>query len=468
MSVIGLDIGTTRIKALLHQLDRDDPLVVAAPTPITPSRHGDLRDAEAVVQVARSCVSQLMARIPDALRAEVEGIGIASLSEEMVLIDEYGRSVAPTPTWYATVVRDASARAGLNPSFSWSKLRWARESLDSHAQAAVRMVTSLGSYVAARIAGDSVPAVEYSHASRTGFFDVEASQWDAAAFESTGWPATMLPPLVASGTALGSVSAELRQGWGMPERARVAVSGHDHFCAAFAAGLRGPGQVFLSSGTSEAHVVLVNDISGLELPEHVQFGRFIDGRAFYLHAHMPSGHLHAHLEQLVGGRQRLAEFERQALSEPVGSGGLEFTPGLGADPGYSVRGLSAHASGAAFIRAAQEGLALAARHLDENLVDLSGVPAKEVVATGAATGNPLWSRIRGAVSIAPLEVAQETELTAVGAAHVFRRFVLGQDPDPVRRRRVAVHPGEVRAYERLREGRRADHADFDEDHGGES
>lgn len=453
MSVIGLDIGTTRIKAVLHDLARDDVPVVAVSTPVIRSPHGDLRDAEAVTRAAIDCISRLVEGITQADRARIVGIGIASLSEEVVLRDEQGRSVAPLPTWYATVAGDASARAGLNPSFSWAKLRWAREHLPSDAVDAVRGFTSLAGHIASRLTGGAAPTMEHSHASRTGFFQLEESCWDEGVFESTGWPADLLPPLVTSGTSSGRVDRELCEWWRIPRDTAVAVAGHDHLCAAFAAGVRRPGQIFLSSGTSEAHVLLLDEIAGVELPAHVQVGRFVDGRSFYLHAHLPSGHLHAHLEQLVGGGARLADLERQALAEPVGASGFEFVPRVGADPGYSVRGMSAHAGPAAFIRAAQEGLSLAARDLDESLLRLGRTSATTVVATGAATANSLWLRIRGAVGVAPVEVVEEQELTALGAAHVFRYAVLSQDVVPARHRRIEVDGNDVRSYERLRAAR---------------
>lgn len=453
MSVIGLDIGTTRIKALLHDEQRPDLPVAAAQTPVIASPDGDLRDAEAVVHVARECIAQLVAPLSAAERSRVDGIGIASLSEEVVLTDGFGLSVAPMPTWYATVMRDESERAGLNPSFSWSKLRWAREHLPAEAVDAVRGVTSLAGYVAARLAADATPSMEYSHASRTGFFAVDERRWDAQVFETSGWSAALLPELEPSGSVLGAVAAECRSAWGIPATAAVAVCGHDHLCAAFAAGVRRPGRIFLSSGTSEAHLLLVDDVGGAQVPEHVQIGRFVDDRSFYLHAHLPSGHLHAHLTQLTGGAERLAELEHQALDEPIGANGLVCTPRVGADPGYSVRGLSAHAGAASFVRAAQEGMALAAWDLDEALAAHAGETASLVIATGAATANPLWRRIRASAGVAPLEVTEEPELTALGAALVFRAVVLGEDPEPVRRVSIAGEPDETEPYRRLRSAR---------------
>lgn len=453
MSVIGLDLGTTRVKALLHDTVRDDLRVVAAPTPIITSVDGDLRDAEEIVRVAADCIARLVSDLTDAERGRIEGISIASLSEEMVLVDECGLSIAAMPTWYATVMRDESHRAGLNPSFSWSKLRWARERLDAASSERVRGTTSLAGYVAARLAQATTLSMEFSHASRTGFFDVARGCWDEETFAASGWSVSILPELVPSGTPLGEIAAEPSAAWGIPAQAVVAVAGHDHFCGAFAAGVRSSGQIFLSSGTSEAHVLIVDDIEGLDLPEHIQVGRFVDGRSFYLHAHLPSGHLHGHLEQLVGGRDRLAELEEQALSEPVGADGLEFVPSVGADPGYRVRGLSAHAGAASFVRAAQEGLAFAAQELDESLVKRAGTSASLIVATGAATTNTLWIRIRSAVGIAPLEAVQESELTALGAAQVFRAVALAQHTDPAPRWRIDGDPADADAYRRLRDSR---------------
>lgn len=458
MSVIGLDIGTTRIKALFDDGTSAEPIVAATTTPVIASAHGDLRDAEAVVQATMSCIAELCAAMSPEQRRAVQGMSVASLSEEVVLLDGRARTIAPLPAWYTTVAADASARARLNPSYSWSKLHWAHASLPESSRAEVRGVTTLGSYVAARLANDAIAAIDYSHASRTGFFHVDTGRWDENTFEATGWSRDLLPPLVRAGTALGELGDHLAHDLGLPI-VPVAVAGHDHFCGAFAAGIRQPRQLFVSAGTSEAHVLILDRYPSGELPSDVQVGRFVDGSSYYLHAHLPSGHLHAHLESLAGGQSRLTELANQALREPIGAGGLEFIPNVGADPGYSVRGLSARASNGAFIRAVHEGLALAARDLDDQLDDVAGTAATALVATGVATRDLLWLTIRAALSTSPLGVVDEPELTALGAAQVFRAAVLGETPLAVPHHTVTANPEEVTAYNALRTRRHGSHGD---------
>ncbi|MFP3394180.1 hypothetical protein SB782_35990, partial [Brevibacillus sp. SIMBA_076] len=84
-----------------------------------------------------------------------------------------------------------------------------------------------------------------------------------------------------------------------PATAEVVLAGHDHFCGAYGIGLRGGGGLYISAGTSEAHCLILDWLPDGELPDGVGVGRFVDGRRFYLHAQLPSGHLYRHWTGLL-------------------------------------------------------------------------------------------------------------------------------------------------------------------------
>ena len=62
-------------------------------------------------------------------------------------------------------------------------------------------------------------------------------------------PHRILPEIVESGTAKGTLSPEVQQRLGLPAIRVTAVCGHDTQCAAFAAPAKTDKHVFLSCGT---------------------------------------------------------------------------------------------------------------------------------------------------------------------------------------------------------------------------
>ena len=445
---IGVDIGTTRTKALLYHPRTGERIVVAEPTPVMLTPLGDFRDAQAVVATVLTCIARLVENVSPDERNLIGGIGITSLSEEMVLLDAAGDSIAPMPAWYTTVASDAARDRGLDPSFSWSKLRWAFEHVGAHD---IRGVTTLNSYVASALSDSPVFAIDHSHASRTGFFDVRAAEWQTATFEATGWPAELLPALVPAGSVVSGLRHELAERWGVPDTASIVLAGHDHFCGAYAVGVRAEGQLYVSAGTSEAHCLIVDALPSHQAPGPVGVGRFVDGEHFYLHRQLPSGHLYRHWTELLGLADAASHgSETQDLeAQPIGALGTTIVPGFDTDTRSSVFDLAPEATRQTLMQALHEGIACAALHVDRELLQFAGTPITGVVAAGIPCASPYWQQLRGNLTIAPLEVSTEEEAPALGAALLCRRAVTGVDTAPSAFRAVPLDAARAGDYEAL-------------------
>ena len=130
---------------------------------------------------------------------------------------------------------------------------------------------------AQRLTGRAV--AERTNASTTGLLDVRTGEWDSALAEALGIPASVLPPLVDPGQAIGETSAELGA---IPV---VAVGSHDTASAIVAVPLSTPNAAYISCGTW--------GLVGLELPEPIvtdaaREANFtneggVDGRVRFLH-----------------------------------------------------------------------------------------------------------------------------------------------------------------------------------------
>ena len=200
------------------------------------------------------------------------GLGVASISECGVLLGRDGSVLGPVIAWHDT--RDTAEVAdlghvlgadqfalhtGLPLRSQWSltKHRWLLAHAPAAAGAARRL--SVAEWIVRRLGGDE--ASEQSLASRTGWLDIGRRDWWPEALEWTGIRASLLPPVVAAGTALGTVSAGTVSPGTLSadavpaaEGAVLTVAGHDHQAAAIGAGATGAGDELDSCGTAEALV----------------------------------------------------------------------------------------------------------------------------------------------------------------------------------------------------------------------
>ena len=184
-----------------------------------------------------------------------------------MLLDGDHRPVADAIAWYdPRGTAEAGAflagpGAGLrltqdvppDATFSLFKLLWIGDQQPADLARATSW-TDLGDFVLLGLGGDLV--MDWSHASRAGAFDPWARAWDRDTIAAAGLDVAF-PPLVASGTVIGTLAPDVAKRTGLPPGVRIVTGGHDHLCAAFGAGLRTSSDLFLSAGTSEAHLALL-------------------------------------------------------------------------------------------------------------------------------------------------------------------------------------------------------------------
>jgi len=446
VSYLGVDIGTTRIKALLYETGTGKVLAEgAAATPFSPGGMPG-RDAEAVARTVLTVVAGTLAQGPSA--ASLAGIGVTSLSEEVVLVDESGRPAGPVIPWFDPRGSEYAADvppvlAGANPSFTVFKLRWLAQHRREEASR-TRFLAGLSGYVLAHLtgAGPAGLTMDWSHASRSGFFDITGRSWIPEALEWAGFPARSLPRLVPPGSAVGTLSAELARAWGAPARVPVVSAGHDHFCGAFAAGARQPGQAYLSAGTSEAHLVLCDQPPPAVDPG-VDVGCYVDGQSYYVHRNLLSGRLYQEWTAALD-LQDDEELQSEMAALSPGPGGLRFLVSGRGEKAELVNPGS-ETNKAAILRAVQEGIAVAAGGVADLLADTSGRPVAEYLAAGPPTLQPLWRELRTGLGTARFRFVGQRETTALGAALLAQRAVEGTADSPVQATEPAPLPAEAAA-----------------------
>ncbi len=440
--LLGLDVGTTSVKAVVYRTDGIAVGAASLPTPTHVPRPGwaYFRPDE-LWDTAVAAMRLAIADVPD--QSRLASGAVTSMGESAVLVDAQGAATAESIAWYDNRTRPQArwlaehigkdelfARSGLSlqPIFSLNKLLWHREHQPDAWRRSVRWLM-IADYIAFRLSGEH--ATDLSLASRTLMLDLRGKRWDQRTLAQVEIAPDFLAPLVSGGTTLGHVTPHAAAETGLPRTALVSAGGHDHVCGALAAGVTRPGQMLNSLGTAEALFLpiaepLIDHEAGRQ--GYTQ-GAHVAGGGFYAFAgQYTSGASIEWLRRLLGSGDDAVLYEALiagAERVPAGSLGVVFLPHLRlANPPYddprsrgALIGLTADAGRDVVTRAVFEGLAMESRGTFEPLIAYPQVvPPQSVVAIGGGTRNALLMRIKASVTNLEHHVIAAEEATALGAA----------------------------------------------------
>ncbi len=445
MILLGLDIGTTTIKAAAYDPEIGRVVALAArPTPTDHPVPGLSEHApEALWETVCACLRELAAALSG---RQIAGLAIASLAEAGVLLDAAGQPLAPIIAWYDCRSEPQAAwldrqipevelhaitgqRAGA--SFGVCKWLWMRE---HWAEAAERAATWLPvpNYILWRLTGER--SIDLSQASRMLALDQRRRDWSDRILQTVGLRRDQLPSPQPGGTIIGTVTAAAAAQTGLPAGTPCALGGHDHLCAAFAAGAYRPGVVADSSGTAQAVLTVVPGFAstpkmaaaGYACYAHVVPGQYI------LKAGLKAagGAVEWLARQLAGPAAPADALPYDALLAQAARGvgvraGPIWLPHLmdsGTPEGdrHSLAALVGvkleHDAGDIF-RGLLESLAFWLHH---NLDDVSDLPiwqpVAEVILLGGTTRLALLSQLKADILGRPVIVPELPEAAAIGAA----------------------------------------------------
>jgi xylulokinase len=399
---IGLDLGTTGIKAVAFDGDDNQLALAEVPTPLRTVEAGGEYDANELWDAATSVLNLVTAELAAAGHAPV-AIAVASMGESGVLVNEAGEPLAPVIAWFDdrteaqsqwwvdnVGIERTQRISGLTPkaAFGANKMRWISDNLPDAWAKGSRWL-NLADWAAYRLS--EVMATDYSLASRTMLLDVAHRQWSTELLSAGQIDVNLLAPLVQSGALIGTVTADAAASTGLPVGAVVGAGGQDHVCAALALGVTEPGTVLDSIGTAEALLLVTEgfDATGL-----------ISGAGVSQGVHVEPGRTYAMTGHLGGGR---IDQRRQEL-------GLEWDEFL-----------STHEANTAIDELAQYGQ----ERLDVMLSAAGVIGTRQLITGGGSRFTRLVERKRD-LSEHRVSVASQMQATALGAAKLARRAVESQ------------------------------------------
>lgn len=465
MSYLGLDVGTSSVKAVL--LDESRRILAIAAVPLEVSRprpSWSEQEPDDWIKASEAAIDQLTAGAPAALR-QVRGIGLSGQMHGATLLDEADRPLRPAILWNdgrsaaeCAVLTDREPRfetIGGNlvmPGFTAPKLEWVRRH-EPDVFERVRKVLLPKDYVRLWLTGESVS--DMSDSSGTLWLDIAKRDWSEALLAATGLSRQHMPRLVEGTEASGTLRRELAARWGIDGQPVVAGGGGDNAASACGMGAVRPGEAFLSLGTS-----------GVLFVSNAQFSPNT-GRAVHAFCHAVPGTWHqmgvilsaaASLEWLAGiAGTSVAEL--MAEVEDTSSPGLdgpfflpylsgERTPHNDANARGAFTGLAHGTDRRALTSAVLEGVAFAFADCLDALRD-AGTEVARVTAVGGGSRSRRWlMTIASALGIG-IDIPEDGELgAAFGAAQLGHIAAEQADPPSVLRRphiRSTVEPDPGRA-----------------------
>lgn len=428
---LGIDIGTSAVKAVLVDDAGSVVSLASAPLPIArPRPSWSEQDPDDWWRATDEAVRGL----DGYLRRAVRAIGLSGQMHGATLLGRTDRVLRPAILWndgrsarecteleadVPELPRITGNRA--MPGFTAPKLLWVRRH-EPDVYAATTRVLLPKDYV--RLLMTTEAASDMSDSAGTLWLDVQRRRWSSQVLEATGLSESHMPRLVEGTEATGRLTAECAAIWGL-SRVPVYGGGGDNAAGAVGVGVVRPGEAFVSLGTSGVLFLACQDyrpdaISGVHTFCHALPGRW----------HQMSVILSAAscLDWAVGitaSASADALIDRIAVDAPR-PGPEIFLPYLSGertphnDPHARgvLFGLNHDSDGARIGRAVLEGVAYAFRDgLDA--LSATGNPIESISVIGGGSRSPLWGRILASALNRPLVYRDGG---AVGAAYGAARL----------------------------------------------
>lgn len=422
--VVGIDLGTTRVKAIAFEPGAGT--VVAAttreyPTRVTPNGGSEQNPEDWWAATTAAC-QQLVKEVGP---QQITAVGLSGHMHGLLLLDRHLDPLRPAMTWSDRRVGDSSRELAkvsqfrelggndVVEAFTAPKLHWLSQKDPELINNASHMLLSKD-YLGLRLTG--VISTDVTDAMGTLLWDVKSERWDPALFGLCGAPDSIAPDVVASSSVKGMITAQAAQETGLPLGTPVIAGAGDVSAAALGCGLWDSTTAGLNAGTAAQALSLVSELDG--------------GSGFIFGSAWGDGHVAMSSVYAAGASIAWAErvllasesIERSAGASPPGAGGLTYLPYMS---GIAVPrkddtaraafvGQNSSHSPEHLAAAVLEGVAFACADALEAVMHLTG-NIQRVHVVGGVANSTLWRQ--ALASVLDVDVIRLPEGgSAIGAA----------------------------------------------------
>jgi sugar (pentulose or hexulose) kinase len=455
-AILGLDIGTTSVKAALFNL-QGDCLGSAGRDYALQTPAVDFVELDPATYWEGACATVQSALQKSGLSQEdVQAIGVSSQGETIIPVAADGKPLHQAIVWLdnraKSEARALQERLGeevyqhtgiphVNPTWSACKIAWLREHNPQVFKDAHRFLL-VQDYIVHRLTGEFV--TDGAVACTTLLYDILRHAWWPAAMEAVSLEPERLPRIAAPGSIAGGLTSAAAQALKLKEGIPVVLGGMDQAAGAVGAGNLAPEKASETTGGALAVQITV---ARPDIDPHHRIPIYVHSapQRYLLVPVCDTGGMalkwfrdtFASAEMAQAAVQGLDVYDlltEQAATVAPGSDGLLMLPHLmGAfSPEYDPQargvffGFTLYHRREHFTRAVLEAVAFMLRRNLE-LILQAGIPIAEVRATGGGARSRLWRQIKADVCGMPVLSLRHDDTALLGDA-MLAAVALGHFP----------------------------------------
>jgi xylulokinase len=414
--LIGLDIGTSSVKAVLTT---PDGKILAQSGVAHPTQYPKPGWAEQAPRDWWQGVIETVRKLEPDSHGQVAGIGVSGQGCGVTLISWHGDVVRPAIIWMdsrsepqSQYLRDCCLDEILTqngkmpaPYNADPVLMWLLEHEPESIQSAETSLTTTA-YINYRLTGEKV--ANLSDASILFAFDLASKTWSQELIETFSLPERLYPNLAPCDQVIGGLTPAAANDLGLRAGIPVIAGGEDTSSAGLASGAVKQGMAFLSLGT--AGTIYVPADQRKVHPQLLTFLHVLDQQYLLGGSMAALGASLAWCRNVLGKNMDFEDMIALAEKSEPGAGRLIFLPYMSGElqpinDGYArgmLFGINLSTQLEDIVRAILEGTAFAIAH-NLSIIEALGIPIMEVHAVGGPTQSALWCQIIADVIGKPLK-----------------------------------------------------------------
>ncbi|NVZ53268.1 xylulokinase [Pseudomonas sp. B6002] len=317
---LGIDLGTSELKAIL--MDLDGRVLAHAGARLSVSRRHSGWSEQNPEDWWQACMQALAQLRTHPAFTRVACIGLSGQMHGAVLLGDDNRVLYPAILWDdARAVAEAEQ---LGPGFAdvtgslpmagltAPKLLWLQRH-EPQVFAAIDCVLSPKDYLRLRLTGERIS--EMSDAAGTLWLDVANRQWFSPMVRATGLAPEQMPRLIEGGAASAQLTApEL----GLSTQVVIAGGGGDNPVAAVGIGAINAGDGFITLGTSAAIVAITDHAAGNPASAVHSFCHALPDRWYTMGAMLAGASCLRWVTRLTGTADELTLLDQVQAQLPIG------------------------------------------------------------------------------------------------------------------------------------------------------
>ena len=443
MNFIGIDVGTSSVKALLVD---ESGVVIKKATPeydfSTPKSLWAEANPSDWWEATQNAIKTLLGNMDS---SQIGGIGLTGQMHGMVALDEGGNVLRPCIMWNDqrshVECKEITNRIGREkileitgnpvlPGFTAPKILWTQKN-EPEVFSAIKKILLPKDYIRFKLTGEFFSDV--SDASGTSLLDIEKRSWAKEIFQAMEWPLSWMPEVTESTEPSSKISQEAAQLTGLQAGTPVVAGGGDCAAQAVGSGIVEEGKISVTLGTSGV-VFAQSDSYKVEPNGKLHaFCHAVPGKWHLMGVMLSAAgsfqwykNEFGQDEQRIedGGGPNAYELLTDGASEiKAGSEGLFFLPYLSGertphpDPyakgcfiGMSLRHTKKHLT-----RSVLEGVSYG---LNDSLSLMKGlgINPNETILTGGGAQSVLWKQMLADIFFTECSIVNAVEGAAYGAA----------------------------------------------------